>query len=102
MRSLFQDTSAWTREEMVAKAAEGFFVRDMHENVVICPQGQELRRKALKKNGFTRYACKQACRQCKHKCCTTPHKEIDFSPNKNIMPLPKPRPLPKVDEEPAS
>jgi transposase len=91
LRQLSHDTSRLTRSEMLEIAREGFFVRDTKMDVIYCPQGQELRRKALKKNGFTRYARKQACHQCKNKCCTTSYKEIDFSPKKNIMPTPEKR-----------
>lgn len=34
-----------TQEEMMAKAAEGYFVRDPERNIVYCPMGQTLRQK---------------------------------------------------------
>lgn len=32
-----------TLEQMIAKAHEGYFVRDAGRNLVICPQGETLR-----------------------------------------------------------
>ena len=68
-----------TLEQMIAKAHEGYFVRDAGRNLVICPQGETLRPKSLKRNGDIRYCNKLACRRCKSKCTTSKFKEADFS-----------------------
>lgn len=72
-----------TPEEMKARAAEGYFVRDPEQNLVYCPNGEILRQKCLKKNGNIRYANKNACRHCKNrnKCYKGKNewKEIDFT-----------------------
>ena len=59
-----------TKEEMVERAAEGYFVRDPEANIVYCPSGEILRQKSVKKNGNIRYCNKNACRHCKfrNKC----------------------------------
>ena len=59
-----------TEEEMMARASEGYFVRDPERNLVYCPAGQILRQKCIKKNGNIRYANKAACRRCpfRNKC----------------------------------
>lgn len=66
-------------QEMIAKAHEGYFVRDAERNMVICPQGEILRPKSVKKNGNIRYCNKLACKRCKAKCTTAKFKEADFS-----------------------
>lgn len=74
-----------TEEEMKARAAEGYYVRDPERDLVYCPGGETLRRKSIKKNGSTRYANKQACSRCPYrdKCINTKGitrwKEMDFS-----------------------
>lgn len=72
-----------TKEEMLARAKEGYFVRDPERNLVYCPAGEELRQKSIKLNGNIRYANKLACRHCKNrnKCYKGKNewKEIDFS-----------------------
>lgn len=73
------DITRMSVEEMIAKAREGFFVRDAERNLVICPQGQILRPKSTKKNGNIRYCNKLACKRCTAKCTTSPFKETDFS-----------------------
>ena len=79
-----------TEEEMIARAAEGYFVRDPERNLVYCPMGQILRQKCIKKNGDTRYANKSACRKCpfRNKCYKgkSGWKEIDF--NKDTLEKP--------------
>ena len=67
-----------TLEEMIAKAHEGYFIRDAERNLVICPQGEILRPKSVKKNGNIRYCNKLACKRCKAKCTTAKFKEADF------------------------
>ena len=72
-----------TTDEMVARAKEGYFVRDPERNLVYCPGGEILRQKCVKKNGNIRYANKTACRHCKNrdKCYKGKNewKEIDFT-----------------------
>lgn len=67
-----------TLEQMVAKAREGYFVRDADRNIVFCPQGEILRPKSIKKNGKIRYCNKLACKRCKSKCTKSIFKEADF------------------------
>lgn len=70
-------------EEMMARAKEGYFVRDAERNLVYCPKGEVLRQKCIKKNGNIRYANKNACRHCpnRNKCYKGKNewKEIDFT-----------------------
>lgn len=72
-----------TQEEMIARAKEGYFVRDPERNLVYCPNGEILRQKCIKKNGNVRYANKNACRHCpnRNKCYKGKNewKEIDFT-----------------------
>ena len=72
-----------TQEEMMARAKEGYFVRDPERNLVYCPNGEILRQKCIKKNGNVRYANKNACRHCpnRNKCYKGKNewKEIDFT-----------------------
>lgn len=65
-------------DEMRGKALEGFFVRDAERNLVYCPQGEVLRQKSIKRNGYIRYCNKLACKRCKNKCTTSKFKEADF------------------------
>ena len=75
-----------TKEEMIARAKEGYFVRYPERNVVYCPAGEALRQKSIKQNGNIRYANKNACRHCKNrdKCYKGKNewKEIDFTKDK--------------------
>lgn len=77
-------------EEMIVRAAEGYFVRDPEADRVFCPAGATLRRKCIKPNGNTRYANKAACKKCPYRNrCTTASiqwKEIDF--NKDTLEKP--------------
>ena len=72
-----------THEEMQERAKEGYFVRDPERNLVYCPNGEILRQKCVKKNGYIRYANKNACRHCsnRNKCYKGKNewKEIDFT-----------------------
>ena len=72
-----------TDEEMLARAKEGYFVRDPEKNLVYCPAGEILRQKCIRKNGNIRYANKNACRHCpdRNKCYKGKNewKEIDFT-----------------------
>lgn len=65
-------------DEMRKKALEGFFIRDAERNLVYCPQGEILRQKSVKRNGYIRYCNKLACKKCKNKCTTSKFKEADF------------------------
>ena len=79
-----------TIEEAKDRAAEGYFVRDPERNIVVCPQGEILRQKSLRRNGEIRYANKAACHRCphRHKCITGKQdwREIDF--NKDTLEKP--------------
>ena len=72
-----------TQEEMMARAKEGYFIRDPERNLVYCPNGEILRQKCIKKNANVRYANKNACRHCpnRNKCYKGKNewKEIDFT-----------------------
>ena len=72
-----------TPEDMLARAKEGYFVRDPERNLVYCPNGEVLRQKCVKKNGNIRYANKNACRHCpnRNKCYKGKDewKEMDFT-----------------------
>jgi transposase len=74
-----------TDEEMKAKAAEGYFVRDPERNLVYCPQGDILRQKSIKNNGMIRYCNKLACKHCKNKCTTAKYKECEFNKDRLII-----------------
>lgn len=72
--------------EVVIRAVEwkeGYFVRDLETNTVICPAGEILGQKCKKTNGYTRYMCKSACYSCKdfRRCYggSGKWKEIDFA-----------------------
>ena len=77
------ETIYGTPEEMLARAKEGYFVRDPERNLVYCPEGEVLRQKCIKKNGNIRYANKNACKHCRNrnKCYKGKGewKEIDFT-----------------------
>ncbi len=77
-------------EEMLAKAKEGYFVRDPERNLVYCPNGEILRQKSIKKNGNIRYANKNACRHCanRNQCYKGRNewKEIDFTKDQLLKP----------------
>ncbi len=85
-----EETARKSPEEMTARAAEGYFVRDPERNIVYCPMGNTLRQKCIKPNGYIRYANKTACRQCpnRNKCYhgSLEWKEIDF--NKDTLEKP--------------
>ena len=76
--------------QMIEKAKEGFFVRDLSNGRVYCPNGKILRKKSTKARGVIRFANKLACSKCPFKdLCfkstkTTRWKEIDFSRNCRI------------------
>jgi transposase len=72
-----------SQEEMAERAEEGYFVRDPGRNLVVCPAGEVLRQKSVKRSGAIRYANKTACRRCKHRneCLAGKQdfKEVDFT-----------------------
>ena len=65
--------------DLKSKALEGYFVRDLEQDVVYCPQGQMLRRKSVTKAGAVRYCCKKSCSHCLRRCTTSKWKVIEFS-----------------------
>ena len=72
-----------TPGEMAGRAREGYFVRDPARNLVVCPAGETLRQKSVKRSGAIRYANKTACRRCPHRdrCFRGRQewKEVDFT-----------------------
>lgn len=82
VRSPADAPSPGSVEEMRERAVLGFFVRDAERNLVVCPAGELLRQKSVKRNGNIRYANKLACRRCpnKERCISGSGKwkEIDF------------------------
>ncbi len=75
-----------SEEEMLARAKEGYFIRNPEKNLVYCPAGEILRQKCTRQNGSIRYANKNACMHCKNrdKCYKGKNewKEIDFTKDK--------------------
>ena len=71
------------------KPEDGYFVRDIKGDIVICPAGQILRKKCTKSNGYTRYMNKKACKSCSDsaRCfgSHTGHKEVDFRSDSQIV-----------------
>ena len=71
------------KDEMINKAKEGYFVRDVERNMVYCPSGESLRKCSIKSNGNIRYRNKFACKNCQYKniCFSNKSKwkDIDFS-----------------------
>lgn len=72
-------------EQMAERAAGGYFVRDPERNLVVCPAGNVMRPKSIRRNGSVRYANKLACKDCGHKgrCIAKGRKEgawkeVDF------------------------
>lgn len=58
---------------------EGHFIRDLEKDVVVCPKGEILRRKAFYKNrNMTRYCNVAACIACTEKCTSSRAKEVNF------------------------
>lgn len=71
------------KDEMLAKAKEGYFVRDAEANAVYCPAGETLNQSAVMSNGNIRYRNKFVCKKCpyKEKCFSgkSQWKDIDFN-----------------------
>ena len=84
-RSPFQD-----EEEMLSKAAEGYFVRDPARNIVYCPAGEILRQNMVTKKDRIRYINKMACRRCPYrdKCYKgrKGFKEVEFNKDEFCKP----------------
>lgn len=74
-----------TEENMIAKAKDGYFVRDIAKNRVYCPEGNVLRPKSQKKDGSIRYCNILACKNCNNKCTKSKFKEADFRPGKIMV-----------------
>lgn len=79
-----------SEEEMIAKAADGYFVRNPERNLVICPAGNMLRQNQVTKQDFIRYINKLACKKCPYrdKCHNNKKgfKEIDFRKDEFVKP----------------
>ena len=71
-------------EQLIAKAAEGFFVRDMDRDLVYCPAGEILRKKSTTKNGGVRYCNKLACKHCKYQDRCMKNRKSDKYPFKVV------------------
>ena len=89
------DVLKMSPEQMLAKAKEGYFVRDAERNLIYCPQGNILRQKSLKRNGDIRYCNKLACKHCICKCTLSAWKEADFNKDVLIKPAKKKLDIPK-------
>lgn len=78
------------KDEMINKAKEGYFVRDVERNLVYCPSGESLRKCSIKSNGNIRYRNKFACKNCQYKniCFSNKSKwkDIDFSKDTIVKP----------------
>ncbi|GHV93113.1 hypothetical protein AGMMS50268_36160 [Spirochaetia bacterium] len=72
------DTQTPEEDAQVEKALEGYFIRDLTQDVVYCPGGALLRAKSTKNNGEVRYCNKLACTNCKRRCTKSKYKEVDF------------------------
>ena len=83
--SPFQD-----KEEMLAKASEGYFVRDPERNLVYCPTGETLRQNTVTRKDKIRYINKTACRHCplRNQCYqgSKGFKEVEFSKDEFVKP----------------
>ena len=84
-RSPFND-----EDEMIAKAAEGYFVRDPEQNIVYCPMGETLRQNTVTKKDRIRYINKNACRHCpcRNQChgSRKGYREVDFRKDEFVKP----------------
>ncbi len=77
-------------EEMIAKASEGYFVRDPERNIVYCPAGEALRQNTVTKKDRIRYINKYACRHCPYRdlCYNNKKgfKEVEFRKDEFVKP----------------
>ena len=71
-------------EEMIKKAKEGYFIRDAERDLVVCPMGEILRPKSIKRDGQIRYCNKLACKKCQCKCTESKFKEADFGKDRLV------------------
>ncbi len=71
-------------DDMIKRATEGYFVRDIDKNIVYCPAGSILKKKRIRENGSIAYINKAACKKCPYieLCCNgkTKYKEVQFAP----------------------
>ena len=67
LKSLYKLYIYGSREEMIEKAKEGYFLRDPERELVYCPAGEILRQKSIRKSGSICYANKNACKHCKNR-----------------------------------
>lgn len=78
------------KDEMINKAKEGHFVRDVERNIVYCPSGETLRQCSIKPNGNIRYRNKFACKNCKYKnicfSAKSQWRDIDFNKDTIVKP----------------
>lgn len=76
-------------QEVTVRPQEGYFIRDLERDEVICPAGNILHRKCTKSNGYTRYMSKSSCSKCEQfrRCYSGKQKwkEIDFSKDARIV-----------------
>ena len=61
------------------------FERDLNTNIVYCPQGEVLSRKASNGKTGTKYCNKLACKNCKNPCTGSLFKEVVFNPNQKTL-----------------
>ena len=79
-----QPTLFDNKEDMIKKAQEGFFIRDLKTNTTYCPSGEKLRFYCTKKD-ITCYRNKLACERCLNKCCDAKFKTVGFSLGQNVV-----------------
>lgn len=77
-------------EEIITKAKEGYFVRDVENNIVYCPNGETLRQSSITLKGNIKYRNKYICSKCplKDKCLTKNEqwKDIEFNKDTIVKP----------------
>jgi len=72
-------------ETPIIPPIQAFFERDLKTDTVTCPMGKILNRKGTIAKKGIRYANKMACKNCKNKCTTSKHREVDFRERKTIV-----------------
>ena len=73
-----------TTDEMIAKAKNGYFIRNPEANVVYCPSGKTLRQERIERTGSISYRNRTACKNCTSKCTNSVYKYIRFSKDETI------------------
>ena len=73
-----------TDEERIQKAKDGYFVKNMDDDKVFCPNGEILRKKSSNKKGI-RYYNKLACKKCPHKCTVEKFKVVSFKSGQEVV-----------------